>query len=63
MRIIPKNEYIIKFGEIAQDMYFIIKGGANVISSEGIHLAELKVGDNFGEMALLEKGNLRSATV
>ena len=34
-------------------MYFIIKGQVNVISSEGIHLATLSVGKNFGEMALL----------
>jgi CRP-like cAMP-binding protein len=44
-------------------MYFIIKGQVNVISSEGIHLAQLSAGKNFGEMALLQEGGLRSASV
>ena len=44
-------------------MYFIIKGIVNIISSEGIHLAEMGEGKNFGEMALLQEGNVRSASV
>lgn len=63
LRIIPQDELIIKYGEIAQEMYFIIKGQVNIISSEGIHLAEIGVGKNFGEMALLQEGSVRSATV
>ena len=53
LRIIPKDEFIIKYRELAQDMYFIIKGNVNIISSEGLHLARIGVGKNFGEMALL----------
>lgn len=63
LRIIPQDELIIKYGEIAQEMYFIIKGQVNIISSEGIHLAQIGVGKNFGEMALLQEGSVRSATV
>ena len=63
LRIIPQDEFIIKYGEIAQEMYFVIKDLVNVISSEGIHLAQIGVGKNFGEMALLQEGNVRSATV
>ena len=44
-------------------MYFIVKGNCNVISKEGIHLAQIGLGKNFGEMALLEEGAVRSATV
>jgi len=29
--IIPKNEYIIRKGEIAQEMYFIVKGQVKVL--------------------------------
>ena len=43
-------------------MYFIIKGQVNIISADGIHLAQLGVGKNFGEMALLQKGNIRNAS-
>jgi len=44
-------------------MYFIIKGKVNIISSDGIHLAEIGEGKNFGEMALLKEGSVRSASV
>lgn len=52
IRIIPQHEFIVKYGEIAQSMYFIVKGQVNVISDEGINLATLDVGKYFGEMAL-----------
>ena len=44
-------------------MYFIIKGKVGIISSEGIHLATLGSGKNFGEMAILKEGDVRSASV
>ena len=62
-RIIPKGEHIITFGEVAMEMYFIVKGRVEIISSDGIMLAEIGVGENFGEMALLADDNVRSATV
>jgi len=63
MEIYPKNEYIITAGEIAKEMYFIDKG---VIEIRGVNhelLNTLKQGQNFGEMALLDKSNpIRMAT-
>ena len=62
LRIYPKNEYIITAGEIAKEMYFIVKG---VIEIRGVNhelLNTLKQGQNFGEMALLDESNpLRKA--
>jgi hypothetical protein len=39
LRIIPAGEFIIRYGETAQHMFFIIKGTVSVISQEGIILA------------------------
>ena len=62
LKIYPKNEYIITAGEIAREMYFIVKG---VIEIRGVNhelLNTLKQGQNFGEMALLDESNpLRKA--
>ena len=35
----PKNEYIIKFGEIGTQMYFIVSGKVSIKSQEGVELA------------------------
>jgi cyclic nucleotide gated channel len=58
IRIMPNHEYIIKFGELAQSMYFIVKGQVYVVSDEGINLATLGVGKYFGEMALVAESNV-----
>lgn len=63
LRIIPQDEFIIKYGEIGQEMYFIIKGTVKIISQQGIQLNELGVGKNFGETALLLENNVRTASV
>ena len=63
IRIIPQNEFIVKYGEVAQSMYFIVKGQVNIISHEGIKLASLDTGKYFGEMALYAPNKVRSATV
>lgn len=63
IRIIPKNEYIVKYGEIARSMYFIVKGQVYVISDEGINLATLDKGKYFGEMALYTENKVRTASV
>lgn len=44
LRIIPKGELVIRFGEIALEMFFIVKGSVNIISADGIHLATLSAG-------------------
>lgn len=63
LRIIPAGEMIIRYGETAQHMFFIIKGQVSVISPEGIPLAQLGPGKNFGEMAILKEGDVRSASI
>lgn len=47
------NEYIIKKGEIGAEMYIIGHGEVEVTSGEKV-LAQLKAGQFFGEIALLE---------
>ena len=64
LMIIPKNEHIIRVGEVAEEMFFIVKGFCKVVKVDGLELATLKQGQNFGEMALLEAKNpLRTASV
>jgi len=60
-----QGEVILKEGDPGDEMYFIESGQLQVIRGHGtaaIVLAELGVGDLFGEMAMLT-GNPRSATV
>src|SRR3989304_3553806 len=59
------GEAIIRQGEPGDRMYVIQSGCAAVIAQIGgkeIHIANLNVGDIFGEMALFDK-EVRSATV
>ena len=42
--IIPKNERIIRVNEVAQEMFFIVKGFCKVIKADGLELATLKSG-------------------
>ena len=60
-----QGEVILKEGEPGDEMYFIESGQVQVVRGHGTTatvLAELGVGDLFGEMAMLT-GNPRSATV
>jgi signal-transduction protein with cAMP-binding, CBS, and nucleotidyltransferase domain len=57
MSVYPAYEYIITAGEIANEMYFIVKGVVEIRSTENEVLNTLKQGQNFGEMALLGSGN------
>lgn len=50
----PENEFVVKIGEVANEMYFIVDGLCQVLSSDGTQIAVLKQGQNFGEMALLD---------
>jgi len=64
LQIVPRNEFVIRAGSLAEEMYFIVKGCCRVQSVEGIELAILKRGQNFGEMGLLGEDNpLRQASV
>ncbi|KAL4495171.1 hypothetical protein ABPG72_007278 [Tetrahymena utriculariae] len=69
-KIIPKDEYVFKKGEIATEMYFIIEGQATVMIEDEFYLkpsvilALLKEGDYFGEMAIVDlKLSVRGASV
>jgi CRP-like cAMP-binding protein len=62
--MINKGEYIIQAGEVGLEMYFILDGSVDVISSLGEYLASLSAGQPFGEIALLpEKPTVRNASV
>ncbi|MBN2825763.1 MAG: cyclic nucleotide-binding domain-containing protein [Campylobacterales bacterium] len=57
-----RNEVIIKEGDNADGMYFILDGEVEVVrESDNLHIV-LKAGDFFGEIALLRDGK-RTATV
>lgn len=55
LMVIPKSEYVIRAGAVAEEMFFIVKGFCRVLTQDGKELALLKQGQNFGEMALLDK--------
>ena len=40
--VYPKGEYVIRSGELADEMYFIIQGYCKVITEDGLELATLK---------------------
>ncbi|CAI2367549.1 unnamed protein product [Moneuplotes crassus] len=62
LHLLSNGEYVIKDGEIADCMYFIIRGKVEVIKS-GVTLAVLEQGAHFGEMALAEgKPTTRAAS-
>jgi CRP-like cAMP-binding protein len=62
LQLIPKGEYVIQEGEMADSMYFILRGKVSVIKDDVV-LATLEQGSNFGEMALAErKPSIRTAS-
>lgn len=62
LQLISEGEYVIRDGEIADSMYFILRGSVNVIK-DGVILATLEQGAHFGEMALAErKPTIRTAS-
>jgi PPM family protein phosphatase len=52
---------LIRQGETGDLIYFLVEGIAQ-ISRDGVHLGEVKAGDHFGELALVDDG-ARHATV
>ena len=62
LQLISEGEHVIRDGEIADSMYFILRGSVNVIK-DGVILATLEQGAHFGEMALAErKPTIRTAS-
>eukprot|EP00755_Sulcionema_specki_P003567 Sspe_Gene.27947::Locus_12397_Transcript_1_1_Confidence_1.000_Length_2929::g.27947::m.27947 len=61
--------FIIEYGQVGREMYFLMHGFADVIvpaedgSSEGKVVATVKRGDFFGEIALLKPDQIRSASI
>ena len=51
---VPEGQTIFKIGDTAEVMYFIEKGGIDIISANGRKVAELGSGDCFGEAALIK---------
>ncbi len=63
-KLIPKEEFVIKQGELASDMYFIMKGEVRVVTESGVTLATLGKNKHFGEMALIqETSSVRSTSI
>lgn len=49
------GDYLFKAGEEGHEMFFVVKGKLNVyLKKETKHIQELKAGDFFGEISLLE---------
>lgn len=44
LAVFPKGEYIIRAGELADEMYFIVSGYCKVVTEDGHELAVLKHG-------------------
>lgn len=61
VRNIEKGVEIIREGSTGEDMYIILKGKVDIIAG-GHKVAELKPGNFFGEMSLIDRSP-RSATV
>lgn len=65
-KVYKPGEIIVRQGDAGDCMYVVQSGKVEVIKEKDgkeVRLAELVEGDFFGEMALLEKGAVRSATV
>jgi voltage-gated potassium channel len=60
-RSVPKGEVIVRRGERADAMYFIVAGEVEIALKEGVH-PRLGPGEFFGEIAILTDEK-RSATV
>jgi len=64
IKLYPQDEFIIKEGEIATEMFFLIEGTLDIYTNDGTRIARLQEGQCFGEMALLSAdAQLRTANV
>lgn len=61
-RRLTRNSILVRFGEDSDEAYVVLSGSLEVISSEGVSLAQIPPGQIVGEMAALN-GQKRSATL
>eukprot|EP00347_Sterkiella_histriomuscorum_P000063 403377328 len=61
-RLVTKNEFVIKQGEMGTEMYFILKGKVIVQTEDGKEVETLQKYMHFGQMALLESPTLLRRT-
>ncbi len=65
--VFSRGDIVIREGEMSQVLYLVIEGETSVIKNLGtdreMELARIKSNDYFGEMALLEDGRPRSASI
>lgn len=59
---VPAGKTLAQEGELGNEFYLILQGGARVEASGGKRVRRLGPGDFFGEMSLID-GKPRSATV
>ena len=62
IRSYAPGETIFKQGEIGVGMYIIVQGNINILAEDGAIITHLADGDFFGEIALVEETNRRTAT-
>ena len=51
--VVPEGEWIVRKGEVGQEMYFIVRGECEVVLEGNKVVANLSRGSYFGEIALL----------
>ncbi len=66
-RTVTRGEFIIKHGEMANEMFLICRGEVEVLNASGHCIRILKDGDFFGEIALIQSvprtATIRAATL
>jgi CRP-like cAMP-binding protein len=58
----PAQSFVMKLGDVGQEMYFVARGEVEVLDGSGKQLAKLREGDFFGELSLL-RSEPRNASI
>ena len=58
---LPSGASVVEYGDVSEDMYFVVKGSAIMRRGELV-LGKLKEGDHFGELGLIAH-RPRAATI
>lgn len=59
---IPKNQIVLRRGDLGDNFYIVVSGQVSVLNENGIVIATLSAGEVFGEMSLLSDEQV-SATI